>query len=100
MSRLHRLRLADRVPSPARQVTGERKSNRFFVTVNLRRALAPLADKEYECVAAAMEESRRKLGFLLLGYILVPDHWHALISPAFPLTISRVVQDVKWIFPR
>jgi REP element-mobilizing transposase RayT len=27
----------------------------------------------------------------------MPDHWHALIWTAFPLTISRAVQDVKWI---
>src|SRR2546428_7926295 len=30
----------------------------------------------------------------------MPDHWHALLWPGFPLTISRVVQDVKWISAR
>jgi hypothetical protein len=38
MSRVHRLRAADRIPSTAAQ-DGERKSNRFFVTVNLPRSL-------------------------------------------------------------
>jgi len=28
---------------------------------------------------------------------VMPDPWHALIWTGFPLTISRVVQDVKWI---
>ena len=68
--------------------------------VNLRRALAPLSGTEYAQVAAAMAESRRKLRFLLLGYVLMPDHWHALIWPGFPLTVSRVVQDIKWLSAR
>jgi putative transposase len=85
MSHVHRLRLSDRI---------------FFVTVNLRRTLAPLGEAEYERVAAAIDVSRQKLGFLFLGYVLMPDHWHALILPVFPLTISRTVQDVKWISAR
>jgi REP element-mobilizing transposase RayT len=74
VSRVHRLRTADRI---------------FFITVNLRRALPPLADGEYALVADALIESRRKLSFLLTGYVLMPDHWHALIWTAYPLTISR-----------
>jgi REP element-mobilizing transposase RayT len=85
VSHVHRLHLSDRI---------------FFVTVNLRRALAPFSPQEYERVAAAMEESRRKLSFLLLGYVLMPDHWHALLCPSFPLTISRTVQDIKWLAAR
>ena len=72
----------------------------FFVTVNLRRALAPLSAGEFRLVAAAMNESRRRLGFLLCGYVLMPDHWHALISTGDPLTISQVVQNIKWISAR
>ena len=85
MSHVHRLRVSDRI---------------FFVSVNLRRALARLSDSEYEQVGAAIEQSRRKLHFLFLGYVLMPDHWHALISPAYPLTISRVIQDIRWISAR
>jgi hypothetical protein len=40
VSHVHRLHLSDRI---------------FFVTVNLRRAFAPLSPPEYEQVAAAME---------------------------------------------
>ncbi len=85
MSHVHRLCLSERI---------------FFVTVNLRRAIAPLSQAEYEQVVAAIEASRRRLHFLFLGYVVMPDHWHALIGPTFPLTISRVVQDVKWISAR
>jgi REP element-mobilizing transposase RayT len=99
VSRVHRLLVSDRVPSAAAQ-DGGRRANRFFASVNLRRALARLSDSEYRQVAAAIEQSRRKLHFLFLGYVLMPDHWHALIWPAYPLTISRVIQDIKWIGAR
>ena len=82
MSRVHRLQSSDRI---------------FFVTANLRRALVPLAEVELRLVTEALAASWRKLGFLLCGYVVMPDHWHALIWTAFPLTISRAVQDVKWI---
>ena len=65
--------------------------------MNLRRALAPLADRQCELVIDALAESRSKLHFLLYGYVVMPDHWHSLIWTTFPLTISRVVQDVKWM---
>jgi len=99
VSHVGRLRLSDRIPSAAAQ-DGGRNANRFFVTVNLRRAVPPLSDPEYAQVVAAIEQSRRKLHLLFLGYVLMPDHWHALIWPTFPLTLSRVVQDVKWISAR
>ncbi len=85
MSRVHRLRTTDRI---------------FFVTVNLRQAVRPLARDEFGKVLAAMDTSRRKLHFLLYGYAIMPDHWHALIWTGYPLTISRVVQDIKWISAR
>jgi len=72
----------------------------FFVTVNFRRAKAPLADDEFPLVAAAIDESRRRLHFLLCGYVLMPDHWHALIGVGYPLTISRVMQSIKGISSR
>jgi hypothetical protein len=52
VSRVRRLLTADRI---------------FFVTVNLRRALAPLADDEFRLVATAMNESRPRLDFPLCG---------------------------------
>ncbi len=79
---MHRLRTCDRI---------------FFVTVNLRRSLPPLANGEYQWVVDTFVESRRKLHFLIYGYVVMPDHWHALIWTTTPLTISRVVQDIKWL---
>lgn len=85
MSRVHRLRAADRI---------------FFVTVNLRRSLPALCDAEFASILASFEESHRRLGFLLCGYVLMPDHWHGLLWPHYPLTISRLVQDIKYVSSR
>jgi REP element-mobilizing transposase RayT len=63
VSRVRRLLVTDRI---------------FFVTANLRRNLAALAEDEFPLVLASMEESRQKLGFRLCGYVLMSDHWHAL----------------------
>ena len=59
-----------------------------------------MGETEYHLLAEAIRESRQKLHFLFLGYVLMPDHWHAPIWPAYPLTISRVIQDIKWISAR
>jgi len=72
----------------------------FFVTVNVRKDRPNFTDDEYPLIIAALEESRRKLSFRLCGYVLMPDHWHALIGVDPPLTISRAVQDIKWIAAR
>lgn len=85
MSHVRRLLVTDRV---------------FFVTVNLRRNIPTLGADEFPTILRAFEQSRRKLGFLLCGYVLMPDHWHALLGVQYPLTISRAVQDMKWIAAR
>ncbi len=85
MSRLKRLLLTGRT---------------FFVTVNLRKNLPKFTEEEFPLLLAAIEESRCKLHFSLYGYVLMPDHWHGLIGVSQPLTISRVVQDIKWISAR
>ncbi|HEV2495393.1 MAG TPA: transposase [Terriglobia bacterium] len=68
----------------------------FFVTVNLRRDLPHPGQGEFLPLIDALAESRRREGFLLCGYVLMPDHWHALMSVQYPLTISRAVGSVKW----
>jgi REP-associated tyrosine transposase len=85
MSRVKRLRTGERI---------------FFVTVNLRQSLPLLTAREYPLIVECLEESRRRLGFLLCGYVLMPDHWHALIWPRSPLSISRVIQDIKYVSSR
>lgn len=70
------------------------------MTVNLRWASAPLCPGEYAELAADLEASRAKLGFRLLGYVLMPEYWHALSWRGYPLTISRAGQDFKRLSAR
>jgi putative transposase len=44
-----------------------------------------------------LSSSRKRHGFLLHGYVLMPDHWHAMIWTGHPLTISKVNHDLKKI---
>ncbi len=82
MSRLHRLRLTDHI---------------FFVNVNLRPRIRRFSDSEYALIVDVLEASRRRLGGVLCGYVLMPDHWHALIWPQYPLLIWQVLHDAKKI---
>ncbi len=85
MSHVHRLRITDRI---------------FFVSVNLRRCVEVFREGEYALLLEAVEGARRRLGFLLCGYVLMPDHWHALVWTGFPLTISQVIHDIKKVSAR
>jgi REP element-mobilizing transposase RayT len=80
MSNVHRLRVSDRI---------------FFVTSNLVDGLAHFKESEYSVLLKCIDRARNRLGFLLCGYVLMPDHWHALIWCRDPLTISRVMEDLK-----
>jgi REP-associated tyrosine transposase len=84
MSRLRRLVLSDRY---------------FFVTCNLCRngpgAASLLTEKDFASLAAAIASTREAFRFLLTAWVFLPDHWHALIFPPFPLTISKVMKVIK-----
>jgi len=67
------------------------------VTANLRRTVSPFEAAEYPLLIAALEGARRRLGLLLCGYVLMPDHWHAIILPRSPLTISRGMESIKQV---
>ena len=60
----------------------------------------PLDAAEYALLIEALAGARQRLGFLLCGYVLMPDHWHALIWAGYPLTISQVIHDVKKVSAR
>ncbi len=65
------------------------------MTANVRRTLAPLRPSEFSLILAGLEESRRSNDYALCGYVLMPDHWHALMWPTHPTTISSVVHEAK-----
>ena len=83
MSRLRRLVLADRY---------------FFVTCNLRRdaqGTNRMREEDFSDLARAIAFTRESLKFLLTAWVFLPDHWHAVIFPHYPLTISKVMKGIK-----
>jgi len=80
MSRLRRPFLSDRY---------------LFVTLCLLRSRLRLEEADFGRLARAVARMRQKHGFLLTAWVFLPDHWHAIICPTYPLTISRVVKAVK-----
>jgi putative transposase len=43
-------------------------------------------------------DCRKRYGFLLLGFVIMPDHFHVLIMPKQEYKISSVVQKIKSLF--
>ncbi|PYV39971.1 MAG: hypothetical protein DMG06_21675 [Acidobacteria bacterium] len=80
MSNVHRLKTSEKI---------------FFITTNLNQGEPSFHEPEYQIIAKTIVTERRRLDFLLFGYVLMPDHWHALIWPRSPVTISDVLQNVK-----
>jgi putative transposase len=80
MSRLRRLVLSDRY---------------FFVTCNRRRTRRELGEDDFAILARVLEARRAAHGFRLTAWVFLPDHWHAILGPRFPVTISRVLEAVK-----
>ena len=83
MSRLRRLGVSDRY---------------FFVTCNLRRdlpATVGMGEDDYAELASVIASTREAFQFLLTAWVFLPDHWHAVIFPPYPLTISKVMKVIK-----
>ena len=80
VSRLRRLVLSDRY---------------FFVTCKLQRGRLILSPGELTLVAHLISCARQRHGFALRAWVLLPDHWHAIIYPRHPLTISEAMEAIK-----
>ena len=79
MSRLRRLVLSDRY---------------FFVTCNLRRSRRALGEHDFGRLTSSLARMREKHGFALTAWVLLPDHWHAILYPRHPLVISALLKRV------
>ncbi len=80
MSRLRRLAIKEKI---------------FFVTCNLAPTRLSFTEAEYEILCETFRAVRQRRGFLLGGYVLMPNHWHALIVPAAGDTLGRVIDALK-----
>ena len=80
MSRLRRLVLSDRF---------------FFITCRVYHSRRKLSESEFSILGEVVRERRKAHRFLLTAWVFLPDHWHAIIFPRSPLTISRVMESIK-----
>ena len=67
----------------------------IFVTVKLLPCRTRLKEGDFERLANSFTRMRKKHGFLLTAWVFLPDHWHAIIHPPYPLTISTALKSVK-----
>ena len=80
MSRLRRLVVSDRF---------------FFISCRLLPRRGRLTESELGRLARVVRERREKYHFLLTAWVFLPDHWHAIFFPRFPVTISTVMESIK-----
>ena len=80
MSRLRRLVLSDRF---------------FFFTCRLLPHRGRLEEPEFESLARVVRERREKHQFQLSAWVFLPDHWHVISFPRFPLSTSWVTESIK-----
>jgi len=80
LSRLRRIAVSDRY---------------FFVTSNLTRNRTFLGKPEFGDLSSAIAEAREAYGFWLTAWVFLPDHWHAIVYPRYPLAISSVTKTIK-----
>lgn len=81
MTRIRRIEQIDRI---------------FFVTFNVARNVRDLSTPERDLVLEILAELRSRLGFLLLGYCVMPDHVHLLLWPKLE-GVTRITRDLKSI---
>ena len=67
----------------------------FFVTVKLLPRRIILQEDDFRLLARSLAKTRRKHGFVLTAWGFLADHWHAIIYPPYPLSISVVLKAVK-----
>jgi REP element-mobilizing transposase RayT len=80
MSRLRRLVLSDRF---------------FFLTVKLLPKRRPLDEGQFSLLAGCLSVVRSRRQFQLTAWVFLPDHWHAILFPRHPLTISDTMKSIK-----
>jgi REP element-mobilizing transposase RayT len=67
-----------------------------FVTTNVHNHLPLFAYRDIcQMLIANLDYYRGKHRFKLLGYVIMPDHFHALIYSEGGVSIEKIVQDIK-----
>jgi len=72
----------------------EHTARYFFVTTNLAAGVPPLTGRERDICLGCLEDARKKHGFLLFGYAVMPDHAH-LVLGVFKSSLPVLMRDWK-----
>ena len=71
-------------------------SNRyFFITVRLLPRRTKLTEPDFTLWARAFNRARALHPFHLTAWAFLPDHWHCICAPVYPVTISLAMKSVK-----
>ncbi len=75
------------------------ENHAFFVTSKIKGNQPYLLDHHLaELFIETLYVCRKRYGFLLLSFVVMPEHFHALIIPQKGYTISGVMQKIKSLF--
>lgn len=67
----------------------------FFITVRLLKRRRELTEPDFVLMARAFNRARALHPFYLTAWVFLPDHWHAICAPQYPVTISLATKSVK-----
>jgi putative transposase len=67
----------------------------IFVTVKLLPSRSKMEERDYARLADALVRMRLARRFALTAWVFLPDHWHAIIYPPYPLSIAQAMSAIK-----
>ena len=67
-----------------------------FITSSVYRRTPVFNSERFcRCFVDALADVRKVTGFLLIGWVLMPEHFHLLLKPESAEATSRIVQRLK-----
>jgi len=67
----------------------------FFIAVRLLRRREQFTEPDFALLARAFNRARALHPFYLTAWVFLPDHWHCICAPVYPVTISLAMKSVK-----
>jgi REP-associated tyrosine transposase len=67
----------------------------FITSSTYRRTALFRSPRFCRCFVDVLADVRKATGFLLIGWVLMPDHFHLLLKPESAEATSRIVQRLK-----
>jgi putative transposase len=67
----------------------------FFIAVRLLGRREKFTEPDFALLARAFNRARALHPFYLTAWVFLPDHWHCICAPVYPVTISLAIKSVK-----